>query len=321
MTIKRWTPVAGSILLLGVGVFESTRWQTAHSQEKPSSQQKPLTTTSEPIVETLKALALKFEKAFNAGRAQEIVTLFAPTAEVIDEEGDVIQGRPAIEARFAESFKSYPEAQIQIEVTSARQLNPFLAIEEGTSTLTLEPAEPPVRNRYTVIHVKSDGVWQFASVRDFPAEQLETAHDHLLQLGWLVGQWVDESPEGRVESTVRWSEDKNYLLQEYVARNRNGRELRGVQRIGYDPLRKTIRAWAFDHSGSFAESVWTPVEGAWVIAAEGVTAAGLSAHATRVLTPLTTDSYQLDSSGQVVGGERLPDSSIRVVRLPPRPAE
>lgn len=315
MTIKNWTPVAGCLIIAGIGVFESTQQRAAHSQEKKSVSQ------AESLTETLKSIATKFENAFNQGNAKQIAELFTPTAEVIDEEGNTIEGRVKIEERFAESFKTYPEARIEVEVTSTRQLAPNLAIEEGVSTLTLEPKAVPVRSPYTIIHVKTDGVWQFASVRDFPAAPVETAHEQLQQLAWLVGHWVDESHQGRVETTVKWSEDQNYLLQEYVAKNRNGREVRGVQRIGYDPLRRTIRAWAFDHSGAFAESTWTSVDGAWVITAEGVTPSGQAAHVTRVLTPLTSDSYQLDSSSQLVGSERIPDSTVRVVRRPPSPAE
>ena len=266
-------------------------------------------------------MASKFEKAFNSGNAKEISELFTQTAEVIDEEGAIVQGRADIEARFEESFKNYPKARIQVEVTSTRQLTPSLAIEDGTSTLTLDPDAAAVQSPYTIIHAKTDGVWQFASVRDFPGQPLEMAHAQLEQLAWLVGNWIDESHQGYVETKVAWSDDKNYLLQEYVARHRDRGEVRGVQRIGYDPLRRTIRAWAFDRSGAFAESTWTPVDGSWVIKADGVTPSGAAASATRILTPLTSDSYLLESSSQFVGGEQLPDSSIRVVRRPPNPTE
>ena len=315
MTRKRWTAVAASILFLGIVVVQTTYWPAAHSEEKKTL------TQSDSVAETLKAMAVKFEKAFNSGNVKQISELFSQTAEVIDEEGALVQGRADIEARFAESFKNYPKARIQVEVTSTRQLTPSLAIEDGTSTLTLDPDAAAVRSPYTIIHVKTDGVWQFASVRDFPGEPLQTAHAQLEPLAWLVGHWMDESHHGYVETSVKWSDDKNYLLQEYVVKHRKGGEVRGVQRIGYDPLRRTIRAWAFDQSGAFAESTWTPVEGTWVIKAEGFTPSGEAASATRVLTPLTNDSYQLESTSQFVGDERLPDSSIRVVRRPPSPTE
>ena len=49
---------------------------------------------------------------------------FSEKAEVVDEAGDIVEGRANIEARFAELFKENPKARIAIELTSLRQLSP-----------------------------------------------------------------------------------------------------------------------------------------------------------------------------------------------------
>ncbi len=150
----------------------------------------------------LKASAAAFEKAYNSGDAKAIAAQFTENAEVVDEDGNAIEGRANIEARFAEIFKENPKARIAVELTSLRQLGPDVAVEDGYSTTTLSPDEPGSRSPYTLVHVKRDDKWLVASVRDFPEESTEApAHEQLQSLEWLVGHWVDESSDGRVETT------------------------------------------------------------------------------------------------------------------------
>ena len=55
-------------------------------------------------LDLLHATAEQYEKAFNAGNAKELAALFSEKAEVVDENGDVLQGRADIEARYVELF-------------------------------------------------------------------------------------------------------------------------------------------------------------------------------------------------------------------------
>lgn len=304
-------------VLIGIALSHSTTPQSVLSQEA-KGEAKP---TADRSVEQLKGSAADFEKAFNAGKAEAIAKLFIESAEVVDEDGNLIKGRAEIQSRFADVFQNHPDAHIKVEVVSLRQLSDELAVEDGFSATALGKNEPASRTPYTVVYVKRQGLWQIASVRDFPEEAADTPRHRLQAVAWLVGDWVDESRDGRVETTCRWSEDGNYLMQDYVIKPRRGGELRGTQRIGYDALKKTIRAWAFDHSGAFSESQWTPVDGAWMIQAHAVTPGGEAASATRMITVLSPDAFQIDSTNQVIGNELLPDTRVRVVRRPPSPTK
>lgn len=303
-------------VVIGLGLSHWSGISPAHSQEGKATVK--LAGASE--LDTLHASAEEFAKAFNSGDAKGIAAQFHEKAEAIDEAGDILEGRAEIEARFAATFREFPQARITVELTSLRQLSPEVAVEDGFSTTTLSPDKPGTRSPYTVVHVKRDGRWKIASVRDFPPEEPGASpHEHLQALNWLVGHWVDESADGRVETTCEWSDDKNYLLQNYVIKTPRG-ELKGTQRIGWDGLRRTIRSWAFDRSGAFTETIWAPVEDGWLLHVEGVTPAGERASATRVVTPISADAFHIDSTDVVVGSIRLPDSSVRVVRRPPQPA-
>lgn len=289
------------------------------SQEAPGSANR---SADEADLKELKAAAADFEKAYNGGDAKAIAAQFTDDAEAVDEDGNVVKGRANIEARFADIFKNYPKARIAVELTSLRQLSGNIAVEDGDSTTTLSPDEPGSRSPYTVIHVKRDGKWLVASVRDFPEEATSaTAHEQLRALEWLVGHWVDESPEGRVETNCRWSKDGNYLLQDYTAKLRFGPALSGTQRIAWDPQQHTIRSWSFDKNGSFTEATWTPLDDSWILKAQGVTPDGHGVSVTRRLIPISNDSYQIDSTSLVVGEQLIPDQSVRVVRRPPAPIE
>lgn len=287
----------------------------AQSQETKSAK------TADPAKEPdeLAASAKAFEAAFNKGDAAGLAAQFTENAEVVDEDGNVVRGREAIQARFAELFKNNPKAQITVEVTSLRRLSPDVAVEDGLSITALSLEEIGSVSPYTLVHLKRNGVWQIASVRDFPAETELTAHDQLKVLEWLVGDWVDQSGDSKVETSCKWSEDGNYLMQEYVIKLRGGSESRGMQRIGWDPVRRTVRAWAFDHGGGYSESTWTELDNGWILKGEGYTADGMGASVVRRITRLGKDAYQLDSTSRLLGQELLPDSSVRVVRKPPAP--
>lgn len=281
-----------------------------------SQESKPAASDQTPF----EASAKQFEAAFNKGDAAAIAAQFHDDAEVIDEDGTIISGRADIQARFAELFQTYPKARTVVELNSLKQLGNDVMVEDGLSTTTLDPDQSGSRSPYTLIHVKKNGQWLIARIRDFPEETEDTAHDQLQRLAWLVGEWVDQSGDTKVETTCRWDDGGNYLVQDYVIKTREGKSLKGSQRIGWDPQRKTVRGWAFDQAGGFAESTWTQIDDGWVIKAEGYTADGQHASATRMVTVLGTDLYQIDSTQRLVGEELLADASVRVARRPPTPA-
>ncbi len=279
--------------------------------------QEPAATS--PVDPSLEKLTTEFVEAFNRHAVPEVVAQFSEDAQVTDNDGGSLNGRAEIEARFKALFESYPEAKIAVSVQTLRQVTPDVAVEDGVTVTTLTANEPPTRSAYSLVYLRKGDKWQIANLRDFEEESVGSAHQQLLTLGWLVGEWVDESPDGRVETTCKWSEDGNFLLQEYVIRTKNEITLKGTQRIGWDPVRKSFRSWAFDHSGAFTEGAWTETQASWMIQVEGVTADGRRATATRKLTRVTQDSFQLETSNIVVGNELHPSTAVRIVRRPPAP--
>jgi uncharacterized protein (TIGR02246 family) len=266
----------------------------------------------------IRANVAAFEKAYNAKDAKAIAALFWPNAQIVDKDGNATEGRAAIERVFADLFADSPQGTTEVKVQSIRFIGSDLALEEGTTKETSAPGETPEYDAYTVIHVKRDGKWLMALARDEEG-QPPSSHEQLKPLSWLVGDWVDDAGSSVVHSSCRWSNDGNYLLQEFKLQL-NGRNAMNVsQRIGWDPLAKSVHSWVFDSEGGYGESVWTRDGSNWVIKATGVRPDGTTASATNLLTPAGNDGYIWRSTDRVVGDERQPPTEVKVVRKPPQP--
>jgi uncharacterized protein (TIGR02246 family) len=262
----------------------------------------------------------KFEKAYNAGDAKAIAALFTPDGEAWDKEGNESQGREEIARTFADLFAANPKKHIDIAVESIKFIGADMAMETGTTKETLAPNEPPDIDRYTVLHVKRNGKWQMALARDEEGPP-PSAHEQLKPLAWLVGDWIDDGGSAVVASSCRWSDDGNFLLQEFKLKM-NGRDAMNVsQRIGWDPIGKRVHAWTFDSEGGYGESDWTRDGNAWIIKATGVRPDGTTASATNALVPTGADGYIFRSTDRIVGDQRESSQEIKVVRKPPQPKE
>jgi uncharacterized protein (TIGR02246 family) len=260
-----------------------------------------------------------FAKAYNSHDAKAVADLFLPEAQIVDEADNTIQGRESIQHLFTEVFAEQPDTGIAIEIESIRFIGTSLAVETG-STTTVPPAGQEIESgRYSVLHILQDGKWSMGLVRDIPAEP--SHRDHLEALAWLVGDWVDESVDGRVHTSCQWADNDSFLLQEVTVRRADQEVIKVSQRIGWDPLRKQFKAWTFDSEGGYGESQWTPTETGWLIKATSVNSDGSTASATNHVEPIGMDRYVFQSVDRVSGNELLPAVKVIVVRQPPQPQE
>jgi uncharacterized protein (TIGR02246 family) len=274
----------------------------------------------------IRALVVEFTRAFNAGDAKAVAALFTEGARIATEGGRAVEGRPAVEALFASSFEAAPGQTIVIRTESLRLLGQDAALEEGTATITDPNAEGDGRTetlRYSAAYVKKDGKWLQDSIHDYrtpDAYTEKTAHDHLKDLEWLVGEWMDEDDEAEVRTSCDWSEVRSYLIRNYKVRIQGRVEMSGVQRIGWDPRLKQFRSWVFDSEGGFSEGLWSRDGDRWIIKTSGVLKDGRSVTATNVLTRVDRDALRWGSIDRTLGGVALPDAEDTVlVRKPPAP--
>jgi uncharacterized protein (TIGR02246 family) len=270
----------------------------------------------------IRAVANSFLDAYRAKDATAIGALFTENAEIVDDEGEVTQGRPAIVERFAGLFAANEAGTLEVAADSIHLLSPEVAIEEGTATVSGDPGEKPETSRYSVIYVKQNGRWLHARIQDQTPPEL-SAHDHLKDLEWMLGEWVNESDDELVSTTCSWSDNGSFLIRQFDVKIEGAVALSGTQRIGWDPLLKQFRTWVFDTEGGFAEGLVSHDEDndRWIVKSAGVRADGKPITVTSAFMPLDQDRIGWQTIERTVGGVALPgfDQYI-LVRKPPQPA-
>jgi uncharacterized protein (TIGR02246 family) len=269
-----------------------------------------------------KAIRAEFEafgQAFQKGDAGAIAALFTEEGEAIGVEGETIQGRKAIQEHYASRFAEGAGDRFTTTIESIRPIAPGIVRVQGRSQITPSGGGPPVHGRFTVIEVKREERWLAASVRELPGSEL-SHYEHLKELEWLVGDWVEESESAVVVSSVGWADNRSFLLRSFEVRVTGKPALTGTQRIGWDPLTKQIKSWVFDSQGGYGDGLWMRSGNQWVIKATGVRADGRTATATQVLTYLNNETLRWKSIDRTLGSEIRGDvDEIIMVRKPPQP--
>lgn len=292
----------------------------AQPAAKPAQAAAAAPLTDKPELENaVRATVAEFVAAFNAGDAKKLMNLFTEDAEVVDEVGEVVRGKEAIEANFAATFVENPGIKIEIKVEALRFVTGDVALERGR-TITTIPGDPAAETgTYTVLYVKQNGRWLQSLVRDH-ADRPISAHDRLKELEWMIGTWVDESEEGTIHTTCRWSEDKNFLIRQFNVELVDKRATTGEQRIGWDPVRKQIRSWTFASDGGHGEGYWTRDGDRTLVKFHLSTADGVVKTGTQVIEKVNSHIAKWKIIDRTIGGRVVADSrEFTLVREPPSP--
>lgn len=261
-----------------------------------------------------------FARAYNEGDASAVAAHFTADAEYVDEQGNVLQGRQAIEESLAAFFTENPGSQLEVTISSIRLVSPGVAIEDGTTTVTRPAGGPSDYSRYTAVHVKTNGKWLTASSREHAPKDRRQHATRLQQLEWLLGDWVDEDDDSIVEFACQAVDNGNFLVRQFWVKIAGQEAMSGTQRIGWDPLSGKLRAWIFDSEGGYAEGTWHRDSDSWVLKTTGVTADGQTASGTSIYTFVSEHIMTWQAVDHEIAGVQLPDSEVvTIVRKPPSP--
>jgi uncharacterized protein (TIGR02246 family) len=268
----------------------------------------------------IRATDAEFAGAYARGDAKAAAEHFTAAAEYVDERGEVFEGRPAIQAALTAFFADNPECRLEIDVGSIRFIGPGLAIEDGVTKLSRGEKEAVIESPFTAIHVKVEGQWRVASIRDHAPKDRRQHRSQLGQLDWLVGDWVDEGDESLVNFSCVATDNSNFLMRKFSILVAGQEAMSGTQRIGWDPLTSQLRMWIFDSEGGYGEGLWHRVEGEWVLKLTGVTADGEPTSSTSIYTPVNGHTMTWQSVDHEIAGVQLPDSEVvTLVRQAPSP--
>jgi uncharacterized protein (TIGR02246 family) len=272
-----------------------------------------------PLEEAVTREAEATQKAFNAGDAAALGGMFLESGELVDEQGVVHAGRQAITELFKGFFEKFPKAVLEMQPTSARPVGEGLVVEEGERRITAAEGAAVAQMHYVAVRSKQGDRWPIASYHEFADDPLPTPREILQSAAWLVGDWVDESPEGRTAITFRWSDEGNFLLGDYEITGTDGATSRSTQRIGWDPLTGQLRSWTFDSDGGYSVGEWNAVEEGWVVRSEATMPDGTTGSATMTIAPRDADHFVVRASERIVAGVEEPDFEVTISRRPPAP--
>jgi len=115
-------------LLAAAGNFVALRTIPAGAQE-PKAEDKALD----------KERRAAFIAAYDKGDAKAVAAFWTPDATYVDQVGREYKGREDIQQLYEKVFAARKGAKLAIHVTSAKQLTPDVALEDGVTEVT--PAE------------------------------------------------------------------------------------------------------------------------------------------------------------------------------------
>lgn len=266
--------------------------------------------------EAVKAMVAAYVEAFNKKDLEKVTAAWAEDCTVTDRTtGDRVEGRAAMKDDLKAGFEAQPDLRLSAEVGRVKFITDNVAQVEG-QTVIAGPNDDPVASTFSAILTKAEvgNNWQITSLEELTAPDPETPYDALKELDFLVGRWVDEGEDSRVETAFRYSPNASFLIRSFTMHTEDGVAHEGTQVIGWDPRAKHIRSWTFNSDGSFGEGIWTKSGEEWLIKSSQTLADGGAASGTYVLTKENDDTLQMQLIGHTVNGTPQPASEAVTVR-------
>jgi uncharacterized protein (TIGR02246 family) len=263
------------------------------------------------IREAAQGLARAFEK----GDAKAMAAFWTEEGEYVDESGVPIRGRAALEKAYTEFFANRKELKVEAKTDAIQFVSKDTAIEEGTFTVHAK-GSPPNASRYSALHVRQDGNWLVAMLKEWGDEEANQAK--LDDLAWLIGTWKSDGGDSQSQADYEWAENKKFIRCKYTITSKKDKTApgSGTQVIAIDPAVGLIRAWTFDSDGGIGEAFWTFEVDRWVIESIGTLADGSETTATNFLQRKGNDAFTWRSVQRTLDDEKLPDiGPIQVSRV------
>jgi uncharacterized protein (TIGR02246 family) len=255
--------------------------------------------------QAIRAAVESYVKAFNRGDSKAIADHWSDDAVYVVPSGDSVVGRDNIRDAFKDYFSKNKGVKLEASPSSISVESPDRAVEVGITAVTY-PGEAPEESSYVATHVKKDGTWKLAGVKEFIRIGGVSHYEHLKDLEWMVGRWVDQDHLGRVETVCEWTDNKNFISRTFTVLVLGRVQLKGTQIIGWDPSSQKIRSWVFDSLGGIGEGTWSKEGNRWFIRASQVLNTGEKASAINIIKRVNDNEFTWQSIGREVGGELLP---------------
>ena len=185
--------------------------------------------------------------------------------------------------------------------------SPQEAVVKGVFRLSFKNERPTFESAFRAELIKADGQWKFTTIRQINLEGVSTQYDHLKELSWLIGDWIDQDQDVTIALHNAWSMQQNFIVQRFVMYVYDTQVLEGEQVIGWDPIQKEIRSWIFDSDGGFGEGKWFKQNGSYRVKMSYALGDGSKASAVHIYTPINAESYTFSSESRDINGMIQPN--------------
>lgn len=279
--------------------------------------------------QAIRAAGAAYKQALEKGDGKALAALWMPDGDIIDAVGNVLKGRSTVEVLEPPpaDAPAGEKPQFTIEDVDLRFVSPDVAIEDGTVKVVPPGGSAALHGRFSAIWVRHDGAWKLSALREARGDEASAA-ETLTDLAWMVGDWavVDEGAAGKpaaekpaIEWSVRWNPTKTFLLRDMKITPPGGgadAAIHVTQRIGWDPLSKSVRSWVFSSDGGHGEAVWSRDDGSWVARTTAVLPDGSQTSSLNIYSYDGKDRCVWRSVPTHVGGEHMPQVNLTLVRKP-----
>ncbi|MES2439336.1 MAG: SgcJ/EcaC family oxidoreductase [Verrucomicrobiota bacterium] len=247
-----------------------------------------------------------YEAAYAKGDVKALADFYTDDVVYTDEDGNVREGKPAIEAALGSALASDKGAKLMIGLDSVRVLAPEVVVENGSTTVVSKEGESS-SSLFTAIHVKKDGKWKIRQLVESPAP-LTNPGGHLSELSWLIGDWNEADKEAGVTvlSHYQWARGGNFITRNVTVKREDAPVLEGWQIIGWNPVENRIRSWTFDDAGGFTEGVWSKDGESWLSREAGYAPDGSRTSADHILTKAGPDRLFWEATNRTLDGDPQP---------------
>ena len=257
-----------------------------------------------------------YVSAFNSKDVAKLTSHWSPDGVYTSRStGEQSVGHDAMAEGFAKLFENENVPQLAVVTESIEFISPNVALERGIATVTYPEAEV-VETSYSVVYVKRDGAWLIDRVTEDEIVVEDTHYDELKELEWLVGDWIEEGENFRVEFSFQWTTKQNFLSRKYkVYGPEDEVESSGLQIIGWNAKTKSICSWLFDSEGGVVTGTWNKrSDDGWAVQSVATLADGSTGSFTSIFRPQEDGNFSWEKINRSVDGRLLPNIEEIVVQ-------
>lgn len=279
-------------------------------QSAAPAQQAPATAAPNREVDAIRKASQAYVAALNKGDAQALLAAWAPDGDFIDARGNRQLASDLIKKEFAQRQPGGEELGLTVdENTTIRLVSDSVAIEDGiTETDAPGGLRIPI-GRFTAVWVKQNNRWLLASVRESAITPTKVQRP-IDELDWMLGDWTAEADDMQYVANARWDDGEHFILRDLEVRRGDQLLMHATQRIGWDPVHKAIRSWAFDSDGGYGEGAWVAHGDVWYVKNRGTLVDGKEVTSINTYTLNEDGTVTWRVEGAAVRGEKGPELTI-----------